>query len=269
MKKSLIILFVLFFTYNIFSVDIAKKYKLKVRHDSMEGITWYRPKIGTFIHKTMIYPYIGEKEGSVWLRFKLMYKGRSWLFINSYILLIDRERFTIKLKKYPEREVVSGSLITEISDIEVDAYIFKILEKIANARSVTVRYNGTRHYSDKRIKSKYILMFKNVIKAYRELGGSNGTMLKKKIEEIPIQETRPAKKEIITEPQTVETPKPIIETTKPITNKGITLGMSLLQVRGKLGTPLSRVHEGDRVIYKYKDVVIVFGSKGKVVKIIK
>jgi len=98
---------------------------------------------------------------------------------------------------------------------------------------------------------------------------SNESLLKKKIEVIPIQEPEPAKKEIITERQTVETPKPIVETTTPTTNKGITLGMSLLQVRGKLGTPLSRVYEGDRVVYKYKDVIIVFGSKGKVIEIIK
>ena len=98
---------------------------------------------------------------------------------------------------------------------------------------------------------------------------SNEPLLKKKIEEIPIQEIEPAKKEIITEHKTVETPKPIIKKTTPTTNKGITLGMSFLQVKAKLGSPLNRIYEGDRVIYKYKDVVIVFGSNSKVIEIIK
>lgn len=170
MKKIFFVLFILLFFYSLFSVNIYK-YKLKKEYDQMTGITWYKPKVG-LSGKNIMYLYIGKKGTSVWLRLKIKYYSSNWLFVNKYILLIDGERFTIELSEDPEREVKYGGSISEISDILVDVKLFKLLEKIAYARKVVLRYNGKRYYYDKKIKMKYILIFKNVIRAYRELGGT-------------------------------------------------------------------------------------------------
>jgi len=82
--------------------------KMRKNVDEMEGITWYRDKsTPKYTNKKSIHLYFGNKSGSrPWLRMRLQYAANDWLFIRSFFVVADGQRFD---KNHAEFERDNGS----------------------------------------------------------------------------------------------------------------------------------------------------------------
>ena len=133
----------------------------KKKEDEFEGNAFYRdPRTPYYTNVNFIYPYIGQKGNSYWLRLKFQYAADDWLFIDKGILLVDGEKFTIT----GNWETDHNSGIWEWLDISVRDTERLILEKIANSKSAKIRYVGRQYHNDRTItkKEKSIIRYETV-----------------------------------------------------------------------------------------------------------
>lgn len=142
--------------------------------DEVSGITFYQHKTSTkYINTNDFYTYIAISEGSdPWLRLKIQYAADDWLFIESVIVKVDDETFTLTEKEYGEFKTDhSAGKIWEWLDREVNGSELEMLKAIADAKKVIVRYNGRDYYKDKTLSAKQITAVKEVLTAFEALGG--------------------------------------------------------------------------------------------------
>jgi len=138
----------------------------KVSKDEFEGTEFYRDKRTPYYSNVnFIYPYIGKKEDHYWLRIKFQYAADDWLFINRAILLIDGEKYTVTGNWQRD----NNSCIWEWLDILVEAKERNILGKISNAKSVKIRYQGSKYYKDRTITCKEKSIIKKTLEIYDSL----------------------------------------------------------------------------------------------------
>lgn len=138
----------------------------KKQEDEFEGNIFYRdPRTPYYANVNFIYPYIGQKGDEYWLRVKFQYAASDWLFINSGILLVDGEKYTISGTW--ERD--NNSSIWEWLDIPVGDTERVILRKVANSKSAKIRYIGNQYHSDRVITKKEKSIIRKTLKIYDNL----------------------------------------------------------------------------------------------------
>jgi len=138
----------------------------KKKEDEFEGNTFYRdPRTPYYTNVNFIYPYIGQKGSSYWLRLKFQYAADDWLFINKGILLVDGEKFIITGNWKTDH----NSGIWEWLDISVRDTERLILEKIANSESAKIRYVGRQYHNDRTITKKEKSIIKKTLEIYDNL----------------------------------------------------------------------------------------------------
>lgn len=103
------------------------------------------------------------------LRFVIQYEADDWLFIRNMIFNIDGDNVTF-IPNNMERDNNYGR-IWEWSD-EPASLESSLIEKIANAKSVKVKFNGDQYYDTRTMSSKQIEAFKQTLDYYKALGGS-------------------------------------------------------------------------------------------------
>lgn len=136
------------------------------KEDDFEGISFYRDKrTPKYADVNFIYPYIGSKENSYWLRLKFQYASDSWLFINSAILMIDGKKYNINGNWERDHD----SDIWEWLDISVEDNEYIILHKLANSKSAKVRYEGRQYHYDRVITQKEKDIIKKTLEIYDAL----------------------------------------------------------------------------------------------------
>jgi hypothetical protein len=134
--------------------------------DEFEGTTFYTDKRAPFYtNVNFVYPYIGEKNGNYWLRFRMQYTSSKWLFINKAIFLVDGAKF--ELTGRWERD--NDTRIWEWSDIQAGSRELLLLNAIANSKSAKVRYIGSQYRDDRTITSKEKSVIKRTIDVYTAL----------------------------------------------------------------------------------------------------
>lgn len=103
---------------------------------------WYSGPLKLFIK-------ISDERASLVLRTYLM--DSEWVFTESIEILCGGSKYEYVFIN-PEREVLSGSTITEQSVIFVDEYLIKMFsDMIANPENCELRFNGSRRNRDKTV----------------------------------------------------------------------------------------------------------------------
>jgi hypothetical protein len=153
--------------------DKAKKeaaVKMMVKKkDKFENTTWYFDRSTPQTNATNnISAYIGQKDGQVWLRYKISYRGDSWLFIQNYKLMLDEKVLDITPRKV-DRD--NYSYVWEWSDEPVDAPALLVLAAITVSKNAKIRYEGRQYRKDRTITQNEKQAIKNVLFAFNALGG--------------------------------------------------------------------------------------------------
>ncbi|WP_304015787.1 hypothetical protein [Nonlabens dokdonensis] len=146
------------------ALKILKSFKKK--EDEFEGTAFYRDsRTPYYTNVNFIYPYIGQKGNSYWLRLRFQYASEDWLFIKNGILLIDGDKFTINGNWKRD----NNSNIWEWLDTQVGTNERVMLDRIANSKVAKIRYEGTQYYKDRTITSKEKSIIRKTLEVYDSL----------------------------------------------------------------------------------------------------
>lgn len=140
--------------------------------DKITGNEWIRPvNAPEYVNQNAIYAYFPVNgltpQG---LRLKIQYVADDWLFIRNYIFNIDGTPYT-----YTPDEVKTdngGGIVWEWSDQPMINNNKKIIEALANAKSVKIRFQGREYQKDKTVTSKQLQNIKIIYDLYNAMGGS-------------------------------------------------------------------------------------------------
>ena len=144
--------------------------------DEFSNTTWVKPKSAPkYTNRNGVYCYFATEEGKAHLnfRFKYQYYASEWLFIKNMIFNIDDENITIVPDM--ERDSGNGGMIWEWCDVSVNSNDARIneefIKKIANAKSVKVKMNGSQYYDTRTLTAEQIKSIKEAYEYYIALGG--------------------------------------------------------------------------------------------------
>lgn len=149
---------------------ISKNFREK--KDEFSDFAWVEHKTTTpYRNRNSIHlSFQKDNNGNVQnLRFVIQYEADDWLFIRNMIFNIDGDNVTF-IPNDMERDNDYGR-IWEWSD-EPASLESSLVEKIANAKSVKVKFNGDQYYDTRTMSSKQIEAFKQTLDYYKALGGS-------------------------------------------------------------------------------------------------
>ena len=176
--------FVLFLSLSLFSSDFEKKYNLKSQIDKKNGIIWYKHKNNTGTN-SRVYLYFGKKQDAdqFFLRLVIAYYAPSRLIVEEYRFTIDDEehvvkpRATVRTKDLRtnrarmDQDSDESAGICEIYDVAINKEEFELMEKLSNAKTVKLRYNGVKGFKRVKIHKSTINAIKDVLNAFKELIG--------------------------------------------------------------------------------------------------
>jgi len=147
------------------------KKKMRISVDDMQMTTWYysqsTPK---YSNRNSFHVYMGEKDGSVWLRLKIQYYADDWLFIQKYIIKADSSIYNLIPTSRVETDNDSGK-IWEIYEEGVNASNYSMLKNIASANTVKVRFEGRQYYNDRVLSSAEKQSIGQVMELFEAMGG--------------------------------------------------------------------------------------------------
>lgn len=142
-------------------------------YDEYEKVTWYRSKLTPqyFLGTTGISLYFAVKDENKVsnLRLSIQYYAKNWLFIKSYSFSIDGKIFNyipLEVKRDHDRS------IWEWSDEEVNKTTYEIIKAIINSKTAKIKFNGVNYHNEKEIILTHKIAIKDVLDAYKALGGS-------------------------------------------------------------------------------------------------
>ncbi len=143
---------------------------LRVKHDNIEGITWYSPDAADG-YETAVYVYLGKNEkGKPWLRWMIRYYGDDWLFIRKYRIRVDDEDAKTLLPTKQIKHDNSRGSVWEIFDEPASEHA-NLLNQILASKTTYLRMEGTDRVKDIELRSDDLQQMRNVLLVYRYLGG--------------------------------------------------------------------------------------------------
>ncbi len=144
--------------------------KLKKTTDKVDGVDWYRDKSSpTYNNQNGFFLYIGKRGGDLpWLRLCIQYMASDWLFIESFVVVADDQRFEYDRVKF-ERD--HDSRIWEWYDGVVTAADMAMLRAVALSKDAVIRFHGRVYRADRPITVQQKAALRNVLEAYWALGG--------------------------------------------------------------------------------------------------
>lgn len=146
--------------------------KFRFTEDEFGDRTWvYHTTTPKYTNRNSIHLYFQkDNNGHVSnLRFRVQYESGDWLFIKNMIFNIDGENMQF-IPDDMETDCGYGGRIWEWCD-ESAAYNQELINKIANAKTVKVKFNGRQYYDTKTMSSKELQAFKETLKYYKALDG--------------------------------------------------------------------------------------------------
>ncbi len=138
--------------------------------DKIEGIDWYRDRSSPASNnRNGFFLYIGKRGiTGPWLQLKIQYHADDWLFIRSFLVVADGQRFEYSRVSF-ERD--HGSDIWEWYDKGVTSDDMRMIEAVASSKEAVIRFFGQQYSSDKKITAAQKTALRNVLDAYNALGG--------------------------------------------------------------------------------------------------
>ncbi|WP_297278098.1 hypothetical protein [uncultured Brachyspira sp.] len=177
MRKFLLMLFLLF-SFSFFAygqdTDVDGTVTVEETYDEFTQITWYEPKYVSDKDSTYfpnISCYAGRQGESNILRLKIMYMGKSWLFIESFYLLYDGVVKKVNFDKYEDYDSNVGQTgnVFEYIDIYVDEELMNFLENFSQGKNTKMRLDGKSSYKDYVVDTISKKAIKIIIDKYKEL----------------------------------------------------------------------------------------------------
>ena len=150
--------------------------KLHKNHDNVENIDWFHDRDVYNISDSKIYLYLGKNaNGFIWMRFVIYHtysSDLSWLFIKSYTLNIDGEKYYINPDWSDIKRDNSIYSMWEIYDYNPADEDIIMIEKIIKSKKTLLRCVGEDRVSDREIRYKEKIGLENILNAYRLRIGS-------------------------------------------------------------------------------------------------
>ena len=146
--------------------------KFRVETDDFSEYDWvYHTSSPKYTNANGIFLYFQkDKDGHATnMRFRIQYESDEWLFIDNIIFNIDGELETF----YPyhmDTDCGYGGRIWEWCDESASANK-SLVEKIANAEKVKVKFNGSQYYDTRSMTSSELKAFKEAYDYYLACGG--------------------------------------------------------------------------------------------------
>lgn len=151
---------------------------LKAERDDMRGITWYQHSTSPkHANSNGFYLYFGKEDdgGFTALRLVARYYADDWLFVTRAWAKADGATVDVPQKANKlfgwERDNGGGN-IWEWSDTPVVASSeVTAVRALANAKSVTVRFEGKQYYNDRKLSAQQLKALQEIITAYETVTG--------------------------------------------------------------------------------------------------
>jgi hypothetical protein len=156
-------------------VDTAKVRQLKswarFKKDEFKGTVWVEPKDRPeYRNQNSIYCYFSQEGNDVGnFRLVIQYAGDEWLFIKKYDFLIDGKPYSL-LPTNVERD--NSETVWEWTDEAIGFADADLIEALAGAKTVKVRFEGQQYYKEKIISPSQIKSIKNMLGLYTAMGGT-------------------------------------------------------------------------------------------------
>jgi hypothetical protein len=145
---------------------ILKPFRKSV--DKIEGVSWYEMPYYHQMYKSRIQPYIGESNGSFWLRLKIVYHADNWLFIQGFKFVGDGNIRELSMHgRRIERD--NSSTIWEWVDVKADSEEINLLRLIGTSKDAEIRYIGRTYYKDRKITTNEKKAIKFTVESYLKL----------------------------------------------------------------------------------------------------
>lgn len=145
--------------------------KMKKEVDTIENVTWYQDRSSPrYTNYNGFYIYFGKESGSEpSLRLRVQYNADDWLFIQSFFVVADGQRFDYDSVEF---KTDSNSEIWEWYDKNASSSDLKMVTAVAAARNAVIRFNGLQYRRDRTITAAEKAALRNVLDAYKVLGGT-------------------------------------------------------------------------------------------------
>jgi hypothetical protein len=166
------------------TVPLVSKKKLKaalamtnIKTDDVEGKTWYRAKTSpTYVNRNGFFLYLGKESGSdPYLRFRIQYFGKEWLFINSFIINVDGVRYDIQPGS-GDLERDNDASVWEWYDVSPSLSDVEMLLAISKSKKTVVRMVGDQYRKDVVISATQKRALSTMFTVYMGLGGSSDSL---------------------------------------------------------------------------------------------
>lgn len=136
--------------------------RLVKKYDKFQDTTWYySPSSPRYRNTNGFYIYFGVSDSyKSSIRLVVQYESSDWLFIDSAVVNVDGDNYSIEGKW--ERD--HNSRIWEWIDEPLDDR--DMIEAIINSKSATIKFNGEQYYDTRNITSSQKLGLRDVLFAY-------------------------------------------------------------------------------------------------------
>lgn len=144
--------------------------KMSKKTDKIESVDWYRDKSSpAYNNQNGFFLYIGKGSTSApWLRLRIQYFADDWLFIESFSVVADGQRFERGRVKF-ERD--HDSKIWEWYDENLTDADLQMIKALIASKEAVIRFNGRQYQKDKTITASQKAALQNALDAYKALGG--------------------------------------------------------------------------------------------------
>ena len=143
--------------------------RLTKKPDSVENINWYYPSsYPKYINvRNFVLPYLGERDGTMWIRLVFDYAGNDWIFMDQAIINVDGQVIDTINFDYSDvdRDVWTGAKLSEVADISPSTSQINTLRKIAESNTATIRFKGDKQ-CDFEISAKDKQGIKDILAVY-------------------------------------------------------------------------------------------------------
>ncbi len=147
---------------------------LRTKVDKLEAVIWYMdPGSPRYANANAFYVYFGEKSGvlTAGMRLKIQYHSDNWLFIQSFTVFADSERFDRQNVRF---EGDNSSKVWEWYDEPATPQDMEMIMAVINSKDATIRFYGRQYQADRTITAKQKAALKNVITAYQAIFAAGG-----------------------------------------------------------------------------------------------
>lgn len=145
------------------------KPKFRVKTDEFSDKSWvYHNSTPKYTNRNSVHIYFCMQNGVASnLRFRFQYEDDNWLFIKSLIFNIDGENYTY-IPSGMQEDCGNGGRIWEWCDAPASECM-ELVNMIANAKSVKIKYNGRQYYNTRTMTAKQIQAVKETLEYYNLL----------------------------------------------------------------------------------------------------